>query len=146
MVDTNPIQNDALFELHVPNFNQVKDYYSKLGFRVVWERPPEGFKGYLIMNLENNTLCFWAGNEHVYEQKYFSQWPNNTKRGYGVEIVLMVEDIKKYYEQVKSKVKIFEDYQEKPWGLWDFRVEDPFGYYLRFTSKHNIHDPNNAVK
>ncbi len=136
----------TLLEIHVPDFSKVKDFYGTLGFKTVWERIPDGFKGYLIMKMGDNILCFWAGNEHVYEQEYFSQFPKETPRGYGIEIVLMVKDIQKFYEEIKSKLEIREPLQLRPWGLEDFRVVDPFGYYLRFTSYHNILDPKNAVK
>ena len=58
----------------------------------------------------------------------------------------MVEDLESFYKKVKEKVEIFEKLQERPWGLKDFRVVDPFGYYLRFTNKHNILDSKYAVK
>ncbi|MCA9390486.1 hypothetical protein KC571_03720 [candidate division WWE3 bacterium] len=119
-------------ELHVPDFEPIKEYYGKLGFEIVWEREPEEFKGYLIMKLDENTLCFWSGNEYVYEQPYFKNFARDTKRGYGVEVILMVEDIEELITQ--------------PWGLKDFRVEDPFGYYLRITSKHNVLDDDYAVQ
>lgn len=142
-----PAQNNILLELHVPNFEKTKDYYKKMGFKVVWERKPEGFKGYLILKMDNNILCFWAGNKHVYEQEYFKQWSKDTKRGYGVEIVIMVKDIENYYRKVKDFANVYEPLQLRPWGLKDFRTEDPFGYYLRFTSLHNILDnESNAVK
>ena len=141
-----PAQNNVLLELHVPDFEKVKDYYGKLGFEVAWERQPEGHKGYLILKMGDNVLCFWAGNEHVYEQTYFKRFPNNTKRGYGVEIVIMVKDIEAYYEKVKDSANVVEELETKPWGLKDFRTEDPFGYYLRITSFHNILDDTNAVK
>ena len=32
---------DVLIELHVPDFKPVKDFYSQLGFEIVWEREPE---------------------------------------------------------------------------------------------------------
>ena len=142
----NPAQNNVLLELHVPDFEKVKKYYGKLGFEIVWERKPEGFKGYLILKMGNNILCFWAGNEHVYEQPYFMRFSKNTKRGYGVEIVIMVEDVEVYYSKVKGFANVVEELTLQPWGLKDFRVEDPFGYYLRITSYHNILDNNNAVK
>ena len=141
-----PAQNTTLLELHVPDFQKVKDFYSKLGFSVIWERPAEGFKGYLILKKDNNILCFWAGNEMVWEQEYFKKYPKDSKRGYGVEIVVIVENIKKYYEQVKSFCNVVEDLRKRPWGLVDFRVEDPFGYYLRFTEPHNILNSKYAVK
>ena len=141
-----PAQNNVLLELHVPDFEEVKKYYGKLGFEVIWERQPEGFKGYLILKMGDNILCFWAGNEHVYEQPYFKRFPKNTKRGYGVEIVIMVDDVERYYSKVKGFANVVEELVLQPWGLKDFRVEDPFGYYLRITSYHNILDNNNAVK
>ena len=135
----------TLLELHVPDFQNVKNYYGKLGFRIVWERPPEGFKGYLVLQLDDNILCFWAGNEHVYEQPFFKKFPNDTPRGYGVEIVLMVDDIDAYYENIKEIANVVEPLVLQPWGLKDFRCVDPFGYYLRITSRHNILDSGNAV-
>lgn len=142
---TPPSSTSTLLELHVPDFHKVKSYYGKLGFRIIWERKPEGFKGYLVIKMENNILCFWAGNEHVYDQPYFKPFPKNTKRGYGVEIVLMVKDIEAYYKKVKSVANVVEPLVLQPWGLKDFRCKDPFGYYLRFTSYHNILDKGNAV-
>ena len=46
-----PAQNNVLLELHVPDFGKVKEYYGKLRFKVIWEREPEGFKGYLILKM-----------------------------------------------------------------------------------------------
>jgi len=141
-----PAKNTVLLELHVPDFEKTKEYYLKLGFKVIWERRPEGFKGYLILKLEGNILCFWCGNEKVYEHPIFKKYPRTTQRGYGVEIVIMVEDIERYYKEVKGIANVVEPLQLRPWGLKDFRTEDPFGYYLRFTSHHNILGDENAVK
>lgn len=41
--------NSSLIELHVPDFEKIKDFYGKLGFEVVWERKPEKKKGYLVL-------------------------------------------------------------------------------------------------
>jgi len=139
---TNRIQ----LELHVEDFEAIKQYYNTLGFSVVWERPPEGFKGYLVLNRGGNILCFWAGNQQVYDQPYFKQFPRDTPRGYGVEIVIIVDDIHSFYEGVKGIANVVEQLSQQPWGLWDFRACDPAGYYLRFTSDHDILDPGNAVE
>lgn len=138
--------NSILLELHVPDFEKVKEYYTKLGFEVVWERQPEEFKGYLVLKRENSILCFWAGNDYVYKQEYFKQFPQDTPRGYGMEIVVMVEDVERFYEEVKSFANVVEDLRTQPWGLKDFRTTDPFGYYLRFTEYHDILSESNAVK
>jgi len=146
MVSNVPTNTNVLLELHVPDFDKVKEYYGKLGFKVIWEREPEKAKGYLILKMDDNILCFWSGNEYVYKQPYFKRFPKNTIRGYGVEIVIMVKDIEKYYEKVKNFANVVEELVMQHWGLKDFRATDPFGYYLRFTSRHNILDSDNAVK
>lgn len=142
-----PAINYLQLELHVPDFKPIKDYYGKLGFKVMWEREPEGAKGYLVIERGGTILCFWGGNDCIYaEQPYFNRFPKDTTRGYGVELVIMVDDIKSFYEEVKDYANVVEPLVTQPWGLTDFRAADPFGYYLRFTSKHNILDEGNAVE
>jgi len=141
-----PASNYLHLELHVPDFEQVKSYYGILGFRIVWERVPEEAKGYLVIERDGTVICFWGGNEAIYDQPYFKRFPKDTPRGYGVELVIMVEDIESFYNSVKDSINVVEPLVEQPWGLHDFRVADPFGYYLRFTSKHNILDKGNAVE
>lgn len=143
---SNVASNDVVLELHVPDFNKVKEFYGKLGFEIVWEREPEGFKGYLVMRMGNSILCFWGGNKEIYNHPYFKQFSNNTKRGYGVEIVIFVEDIDKYYEKVSKFAKVVEELTLQPWGDKDFRVEDPFGYYLRFCNPYNTLYAEKAIK
>lgn len=140
-----PANNHLQLELHVPNFGPVKDYYGKLGFEIVWDRPAEGDKGYLVMKMDNTIICFWPGTDAIYDQTYFKQFSKDTPRGYGVELVVMVDDVDAYYEEVKDFANIVEPLILRPWGSKDFRTADPFGYYLRFTSKHNILDNSNAI-
>lgn len=69
------------------------------------------------------------------EDGYFTRGRLASDRGGGVEIVLEVDDITAFHEQVATAgYPILEELQERPWGLVDFRVADPDGYYLRITS------------
>ncbi len=142
---TPPATNYTLLELHVPDFQKVKEYYGKIGFEVVWERTPEDFKGYLVMNMEENILCFWCGNQSVQDHPYFKKFSPTNQPGYGVEIIVMVENVEAYYDRVKAIANVVGPIALQPWGLKDFRVADPFGYYLRITEKHDILDPKYAV-
>jgi lactoylglutathione lyase len=137
--------NSIQIELHVEDFEAIKAFYSKLGFEVIWERQPEEFKGYMVLKLNDNIVCFWAGNKFVYDQPYFKRFPKDTPRGYGVELVIVVADIESYYNLHKDHANVVEPLVMQPWGLLDFRAIDPAGYYLRFTSPHDILDPANAV-
>jgi len=132
------MENKLQLELHVEDFTPIKEYYGKLGFKVAWERPPEGFKGYLVPNRQGTKIAFWGGNKEIYNQPHFKQFPKTTPRGYGVEIIIMVKDIKTFYHQVKDFANVKEPLTKQPWGLWDFRATDPAGYYLRFTSEHDV--------
>jgi hypothetical protein len=140
------LTSSVILELHVPAFEPIKEYYLPLGFHVVWEREPEGKKGYLVLQMDNNVLCFWAGNDQVYSQDYFKQFPAGLPRGYGVEIVVMVEDVEMFYEQVKEHANVVKPLASRPWGLKDFRTADPAGFYLRFTDRYDILDPRYRVE
>jgi uncharacterized glyoxalase superfamily protein PhnB len=89
-----PAANTVLLELHVPDFEKVKDYYGKLSFEVLRETQPAAKNG----------------------------------------------DIESYYSRVKDVANIVAPLDVRPWGLRDFRIEDPFGYYIRITALHNILD------
>jgi lactoylglutathione lyase len=56
--------------------------------------------------------------------------------GQGVEIVLEVDDIEATYQHVVSeKWPRSAELMPRPWGLTDFRLLDPDGYYWRVTSR-----------
>jgi lactoylglutathione lyase len=64
------------------------------------------------------------------------QSKENERLGQGIEIVFEVDDIDEIYEYISAQNwPLANKLQRQPWGLTDFRVLDPDGYYLRFTSR-----------
>jgi lactoylglutathione lyase len=54
----------------------------------------------------------------------------------GVELVLEVDDVTGERDRVAAAGwPLEEDLQSRPWGLTDFRILDPAGYYLRITNR-----------
>jgi lactoylglutathione lyase len=54
----------------------------------------------------------------------------------GVEVVLEVDDVAGGRDQVVAAGwRLDEELQDRPWGLTDFRLVDPVGYYLRITNR-----------
>ena len=52
----------------------------------------------------------------------------------GIELVLEVDDLSAEHDRVTAHGwPIEEPLTDRPWGLTDFRVLDPGGYYLRIT-------------
>lgn len=135
---------DALIELSVTSFAEAKNFYSILGFEKVWEEEAKGMNGYLVMKRENSVLCFFCGNEEVYNHPYFVKFPKTTVRGYGVEISIPVEKIDEFWLEIKDKIpenQVFQELRLQPWGVKDLRLVDPFGYFLRFNEPTNFLNP-----
>jgi len=55
-------------------------------------------------------------------------------RGQGVEVVLEVDDLKALHARVQASGVEATPLEMRAWGLADFRVLDPGGYYLRITT------------
>jgi len=121
----------AAVELHVPDFTPVKDFYGRLGFTVISEERADD--GYLVLRRGPSVLAFWPGTAAVAQHAHFGQFAPDTPRGYGVEIVIEVEDVVALHETARGFATILSPLQRRPWGARDFRVADPFGYYLRIT-------------
>lgn len=64
------------------------------------------------------------------------QAQSGERLGRGVEFVLEVDDIETMYMQISAtNWPIASPLQQQLWGLTDFRVTDPDGYYWRITSR-----------
>lgn len=59
-------------------------------------------------------------------------------RGVGLEIVIEVDDVDRVAARARRHAADhggrYEPLSDQPWGLRDFRLVDPDGYYLRITS------------
>ena len=130
--DTVPQKTVAL-ELHVPCFTTALAFYERLGFHPVWREPH-----YLVMRSGADLLAFYGGTSEVAHHSYFSRYPASTKRGYGVEIILLVDDLEATLSALPPTTPLLAPIQSRPWGVRDFRIEDPFGYYLRVTERYDI--------
>ena len=57
----------------------------------------------------------------------------------GVELVLEVDDVEAMYRhEVSERWPRAAELERQPWGLTDFRLVDPDGYYWRVTSRIEI--------
>lgn len=143
----NPIRNNLVLELHVPDFDPIKKFYAELGFEIILEDQVSASNpGYLTIArrdaLGDTMLNFYGGDERIYNQSYFRTFPRNTVRGYGTEITIPTNDIDAIYEKVHSSIpdNIVRELQllKDDHIQWrDFRITDPFGFYLRFTELVN---------
>ena len=120
-----------ILELFVNDLPVSIDFYGRvLGFKM-GEQKSDGYTPMsngavrIALNLRSNL-----SDDHPI------QAVANERPGRGVELVLEVDDIGAMYEHLRSqKWPLSGELQRKPWGLTDFRILDPDGYYWRITSR-----------
>lgn len=139
----NNINNNLVLELHVPDFEPVKRFYSLFGFEEILNDPTSGGGsdlGYMVLERKDpmgpTMINFYGNKDKVSKHSRFNEFPVDTPKGYAVEITVPVSDVEELWENVKDEINKTQVAQElvlKRWGKKDFRVVDPFGFYVRFT-------------
>jgi predicted enzyme related to lactoylglutathione lyase len=123
------------FELFVDDVETtIRFYRANLGLR-----PPEKYDpdGYVALHAGAVTIGVSRAT-NLEPDHYFSPERLSAQRGVGVEIVIEVDDVDRYYALATSWAARHggdvEPVADQPWGLRDFRIIDPDGYYVRVTS------------
>src|SRR5437899_10560115 len=92
---------DVYIELHVPDFKRAIEFYSRLGFKLLWRT-----EDYLVMKRKRSVLNFYGGSQKVYSHSYFGRFKKNTKCGYGDVIIIPVERLERFYIRDRTYVTI----------------------------------------
>ncbi len=121
-----------LIELHVPDFDQALSFYTLLGFQVVREEPC-----YRVIKSGANILNLYGGSHVIAQHSHFGKFPTHTPRGFGVEIVLFFNEIDALFLRLQAKAQVASPPKLRAWGVNDFRVVDPFGFYLRISEPYD---------
>ncbi|MBM1107785.1 VOC family protein [Aurantibacter crassamenti] len=120
-------------ELFSSNVEQSVNFYSKiLNFSIVGDSISQSYQQVI-----NGSVILGIGPDVKLPVDHFLKLKeSDSRRGIGVEIVLEVDNVLSIYQRVKgSGYPIRTKLQERPWGLTDFRLIDPDGYYIRVTSR-----------
>jgi uncharacterized glyoxalase superfamily protein PhnB len=115
-------------EVFPDDLDAFVDFYTRvLGFTLVADRRDSE---YPYASVEHGSVRIGAAR--AWEQADAAARALPT----GVEIVLEVDDLDAEYRRIRaSGYPLAEDLQQRSWGLTDFRVYDPAGYYLRITGR-----------
>ena len=118
-------------ELFVDDVERSAAFYERaLGFAREHESP-----GYVAVRRGDARIGIGAAAS-LPAHHYFDAASLRGRRGIGVELVIEVDDVELAYHLVKeASYPVLSLLQARPWGLWDFRIMDPDGYYLRVTSR-----------
>ena len=109
--------------------NSVSFYVNVLGFGVVQNSDAD----YAFVAREDAAIGINA-QESLPHDHPVKPAPHE-RNGRGVEIVVIVGDIHAVHATaLKSGWPLAAALVDRPWGLTDFRVVDPDGYYVRVTN------------
>jgi catechol 2,3-dioxygenase-like lactoylglutathione lyase family enzyme len=121
-------------ELFVEDMDaSVAFYQDLLGFRV--QRRDAGYaslrRGGVVLGLGPVAKLPESGEGAGFTRERLSR-----DKGAGVEIVLELDgldEVEALYARCRERAVISAALELRPWGLHDFRLADPDGYYLRIT-------------
>ena len=117
------------FEIFPDDLDATVDFYLRvLRFRLIADRRGEPSP---YVSLQRGSVRVGAARRAVVPDARAARRPPA-----GVELVLEVDDVVAERDQITAAGwPITEDLRDRPWGLRDFRVLDPAGYYLRITDR-----------
>lgn len=119
-------------ELFVADLAVSRDFYTRVLNFTADEAATDGY-----MPLYNGQVIL-SLNRHAALAADHPVWIAPHERpGRGIEIVLEVDGIDALYAHVCTQGwPVVSPLQQQPWGLMDFRLVDPDGYYLRLTTRN----------
>jgi lactoylglutathione lyase len=123
-------------ELFVSDLRASLEFYGRvLGFEKEAERPG----GYTP--LARGTARLALNLRGDLDDDHPIRLAARDRPGRGVEIVLEVDDVEAMYRHVVAeRWRRSAELRPQPWGLTDFRLVDPDGYYWRVTSRAQPHE------
>ena len=125
--------NSLIPEFSVSNIENSIEFYTSIGFKIIYERKKDKF---CFLELENNQIMIEQINNNW--NTGILEYPF----GRGINISMSIKNIDQYYNKIKEKnIKIFQEIQinkyqvdEKIYEDKEFLIQDPDGYLLRFNN------------
>jgi uncharacterized glyoxalase superfamily protein PhnB len=114
--------------IFVTDIKQTIDFYKQLGFEVVMTVPEQGDAFFALMTCGNVTFLFQTFESLGSELPIISR-----QKGGSLLLYIQTTEIRKFFDQVKDKVKVIKALEKTFYGATEFSIEDNNGYLLTFT-------------
>lgn len=73
--------------------------------------------------------------DYILNENHYLKRGGLKPKGKGVEVIMVFDNIEQIYQHVLEKnYPVESNLKMQSWGMKDFRIVDPDGYYLRLTS------------
>lgn len=125
--------NKLIPELSVTDINKSIEFYTSIGFKIMYERKEDKF---CFLELNGNQLMIEQINDN------WNTGPLEYPFGRGINISMTVDNIEEYYNNIKKlNYKVFKELMINEYKVDDvtykdieFLIQDPDGYLLRFNN------------
>jgi uncharacterized glyoxalase superfamily protein PhnB len=115
--------------IFVTDMNKTIDFYKQLGFDLTTTVPEESDNIiFAMMTCGNITFLFQTFESLGNELPTVSR-----QNGGSLLLYIQTSEIRKFFEQVKDKVKVVKGLEKTFYGATEFSIEDNNGYLLTFA-------------
>jgi len=106
-------------------------WYERLGFRLL-----QRWEGWAMLDRGGSRIALQADAYARDHPHYFGPgFERDDARGLGVEVSVDVDDLDALYGIAQGiDGAVVKPPVDRPWGARDFRVADPDGFFVRFTT------------
>lgn len=108
--------------------SSIKFYTETLGFEISEYYPDKNNPTWFAIQIGNQRLAVGK----IFNDINHKYHPNGIM-GSGVHFYIIVENVNNMYENLKSKLIILDEIENKSWGSREFAVKDPDGYIISFS-------------
>lgn len=114
--------------IFVKNIHETIKFYQLLGFSLTATVPDEGDYIFAMMTCGKVIFMFQTF------ESLGDELPNiSRKNGGSLLLYIQTTEIKKFFDQIKDKVKIVKGLETTFYGATEFSIEDCNGYLLTFA-------------
>lgn len=114
--------------IFITDIMQTLEFYKNLGFNVVTTVPEQGDIFWAMMTCRKVTFMFQTFESLGNELPIISR-----QKGGSLLLYIQTSEIRKFFDQVKDKVKVVKELKKTFYGATEFSIEDNNGYLLTFA-------------
>lgn len=119
-------------ELFASDIERSLEFYGRLGFELV-----RRWGGWALIERRGSRLAIQDDAYVRDHAHYFTPHLERFPRGVGVEVAVDVadrDDLDALYADARRAGCVVRELRDREWGATDFRIADPDGYFVRFTT------------
>lgn len=114
--------------IFVTDINQTIDFYKQLGFSLITTVPEEGDFIFAMMTCGSVVFMFQTFISLGDELPTVSR-----QKGGSLLLYIQTNEIRRFFDQIKDKVKVIKGLEKTFYGATEFSIEDNNGYLLTFA-------------